>query len=341
LQYHPDRNKAPEAEQKFKEISEAYAVLSNDEKRRQYDQFGHAGIGARYSAEDIFRGVNFNEIFRDFGFGGFDIFDAFFGRRRSRRGPRRGSDLRYDLEITLEEAASGMQTELDVPRRETCELCAGTGAASGSQPERCARCGGTGQVQQRRSAGFAQFVQITTCNACGGKGTIVKTPCARCQGGGTVHRQRRITVDIPPGVDTGSRLRLRGEGEAGSTGGPTGDLYVVIRVKPHAVFTRNGSDVLCEVPIGFSQAALGADVAVPTLGGEATLNIPAGTQSHTLFRLRGKGLPHLRGFGRGDELVRVLVHTPKKLSSRQKDLLRDLAEALGEDVDSGRRFWSR
>jgi molecular chaperone DnaJ len=179
------------------------------------------------------------------------------------------------------------------------------------------------------------------CNACGGKGTIVKTPCARCQGGGTVHRQRRITVDIPPGVDTGSRLRLRGEGEAGSTGGPTGDLYVVIRVKPHAVFTRNGSDVLCEVPIGFSQAALGADVAVPALGGEATLKIPAGTQSHTLFRLRGKGLPHLRGFGRGDELVRVLVHTPKKLNSRQKDLLRDLAEALGEDVDSGRRFWSR
>jgi molecular chaperone DnaJ len=316
-------------------------VLSDDEKRRQYDQYGHAGIGARYTPEDIFRGVNFNEVFRDFGFGGFDIFDAFFGRRRPRRGPQRGSDLRYDLEITLEEAASGKQTELDVPRREICELCAGSGAAPGSQPERCARCGGSGQVQQRRSTGFAQFVQIATCNACGGKGTIVKTPCPRCQGSGTVQRQRRITVDIPPGVDTGSRLRLRGEGEAGSTGGPTGDLYVVIHVKPHAVFTRNGSDVLCEVPIGFSQAALGAEVTVPTLGGEAMLKIPAGTQSHTLFRLRGKGLPHLRGFGRGDELVRVLVHTPKKLSTRQRELLRNLAKELGDDVDSGRRFWSR
>lgn len=317
-------------------------MLSDDEKRRQYDQFGHVGIGSRYTTEDIFRGANFNEIFRDFGFGGFDIFDAFFGRRRpTRRRPQRGSDLRYDLEITLEETASGLQTELDVSRRETCELCTGTGAAPGSQPERCARCRGTGQMQQRHSAGFTQFIQVTTCNACGGKGTIVKTPCKRCQGSGIVQRQRRITVDVPPGVDTGSRLRLRGEGEAGSTGGPVGDLYVVIHVKPHALFTRNGSDVLYEMPIGFTQATLGAKLTVPTLGGEAKMKIPAGTQSHTLFRLRGKGLPHIRGFGRGDELVRVIVQTPKKLSARQKELLRDLAAELGEDVNSGGKFWSR
>jgi len=196
-------------------------------------------------------------------------------------------------------------------------------------------------MQQRHSTGFAQFIQVTTCNACGGKGTIVKTPCERCQGSGIVQRQRRITVDVPPGVDTGSRLRLRGEGEAGSTGGPVGDLYVVIHVKPHALFTRNGGDVLYEMPIGFTQATLGAKLTVPTLGGEATMKIPAGTQSHTLFRLRGKGLPHIRGFGRGDELVRVIVQTPKKLSARQKELLRDLAAELGEDINSGGKFWSR
>lgn len=336
LQYHPDRNKSPDAEEKFKEISEAYAVLSDDEKRGQYDMFGHAGIGSRYTTEDIFRGVDFDDIFRNlgFGFGGFDrIFDTFFGGRRDvHYGPEKGVDMRYDLEISLEEVARGLKTEIGVPRNENCRACGGTGAKPGTQPIICPACHGTGQIQHTRSMGFARFVQIVTCDRCNGKSTIIESPCKECHGSGIVKQYRRIRIDVPPGVDAGHHLRLRGEGEAGSRGGPPGDLYVVIHVKPHKIFERDEDDIVCEVPISFFQATLGDEVEVPTLEGKARLKIPPGTQYGTVFRLKGKGLPKLRGFGRGSELVKVIVRTPDRLTGRQKRLLQESAREFGEEL---------
>jgi len=330
LQYHPDRNKSPEAEEKFKELSEAYAVLSDDEKRGQYDNFGHAGIGQRYTWDDIFRGADFDSIFRDlgFGFGGFEsIFDMFFGdRARPRYGPQRGPDLRYDLEITLEEAGAGLQTEINVPRTAVCGICRGTGAKPGTEPRKCPKCQGTGEIRHVRETGFARIIQTELCNICRGRKTIVDSPCRDCGGTGSVEKVSRISVKIPPGVDTGSQLRLRGEGEAGTRGGPSGDLYVVVHVKPHPIFERQGSDILCETSISFPQATLGAEIEVPTLASKARLKIPAGTQSGTVFRLRGKGLPELHGRGRGDQLVRVVVRTPTRLTERQKQLLREFEE---------------
>jgi molecular chaperone DnaJ len=336
LKYHPDRNDAPEAEERFKEISEAYAVLSDDEKRRQYDRFGHAGIGQRYSQEDIFRNVNFDEIFRDmgFGFGGFEsIFDMFFGGRRARTpGPQRGVDLRYDLEISLEEVASGVEKEINYPRKERCDICKGSGASPGTQPITCPRCQGRGQIEFARSTGFAKFIQVTTCNQCNGRGQTIETPCSTCQGTGIVSNERKLQVKIPAGIESGTRLRLSSEGEVGTLGGRPGDLYVVVHVRPHSTFHRNDSDLLIDVPIGFTQAALGAEIEVPTIDGKAKLTIPPGTQTHTVFRMRGKGLPKLRGFGKGNELVRIIVEIPTKLSSKQRELLIKLADEMNQSV---------
>jgi len=324
LKYHPDRNKAPDAEEKFKEISEAYAVLSDDEKRTQYDRFGHAGIDGRYSTEDIFRGVNFDEILRDigFGFGGFgSIFDTFLGGGRRARGPQRGQDIRYDLEISLEQAYKGYNTEIDVPRTERCPECNGSGARPGTSPKRCPECGGTGQIQHVQHAGFLQFARIEPCRKCRGNGTIIEHPCSQCRGAGTVERRRRISVRIPPGVDIGSQLLMRGEGDAPTRGGMHGDLYVVVHVSPHETFKREGDDLICNVEVPFSRATLGGDLQVPTLDGPANIKLPSGTQSGAIFRLKKKGMPDLHNAGRGDELVIVRVRTPTKLTSRQRELM--------------------
>lgn len=343
LRYHPDRNKAPDAEERFKEISEAYAVLSDDEKRKQYDLFGHAGIGARYSQEDIFRSVNFDEVFRDFGFGfgGFNsIFDMFFGRRAPRRHqPVRGNNIRQDIAITLEEAASGLETEIEVPRTEKCDVCKGSGAKPGTKPKQCTRCKGAGRIERVRSTGFARLIQVETCNICSGKGNIVQSPCKNCNGKGVVLKTRRIKVKIPSGVDNGWGLRLSGEGEAGLKGGFPGDLYVFLHIKPHKLFRRRDDDILCDVPINFTQAALGAEIEVPTLGGKAIVSIPSGTQTHTVFRLKGKGMPRMNSFGKGDELVRVIVLIPTKLSKQQKKLLGELAKEMGENRKPKKSFF--
>jgi len=326
LQYHPDRNKSPEAEGKFKEISEAYAVLSDDEKRAQYDQFGHAGIDSRYSWDDLFRGVDFGEIFRDigFGFGGFEsIFNQFFGAGGRRR-VSRGTDLRYDVSITLEEAYSGVKREIDVPRTELCPTCRGSGAKPGTSPKRCPRCNGAGQVQHVREAGFARFVSVMPCGTCRGRGTIVDTPCGECKGTGQVRRTRRISVKIPPGIDSGNHLRLSGEGESGEAGEPPGDLYVVAYVKPHELLQRDGDDLIYRTQLGFPDLALGKEIDVPALGGMVRVKVPAGTQSGTVLRLKGKGMPRVHG-GKGDQLVEVSIRIPTKLTNRQKELLKEFS----------------
>jgi molecular chaperone DnaJ len=327
MKYHPDQSDASDAEERFKEISEAYAVLSDADKRRQYDQFGHAGINSQYSQEDLFRGVNFEDIFRGFGFGGESIFDMFFGGARQ-RGPARGRDLRYDLDLTLEQAASGMETVLDVPRTESCQTCGGSGAKPGTSPTTCAQCGGTGQVTRVQSTPFGQMITSMGCSKCAGRGQIITSPCTECGGSGRVRRTRKINVKIPPGVDDGQQIKLRGEGDMGPGG--AGNLYIFLNIRPHQLFKRVNSDLLFEMPISITQAALGAEIDVPTLNGRAIVRIPAGTQSGSVFRLKGKGMPRLQGLGVGDMHVKVDVKTPKSLTSRQKELLEALAAEFGE-----------
>lgn len=334
LKYHPDRNRSPGAEKKFKEISEAYAVLSDDEKRMQYNRFGHEGISGRYTWNDIYKGADFDTIFRDMGFGGFDtIFDVFFGgRSRQRRRPQKGAALRYDLEISLGEAAFGLDKDLEVPGFDVCDICHGSGIKPGTVPKKCSKCKGTGEIRRTRSFGYMHFTEIQTCNACRGKGVFIENLCKDCKGKGTVQRLHRIKLKIPPGIDDGYSLRLSGEGEPGIQGGPKGDLYVVVHVQPHEIFKRNGDDIFYEAHIGFPQVSLGTKIHVPTLDGKARLKIPAGTQTGTLLRLRGKGVPHLHGWGRGDQLVRVIVRTPTKLTRSQKKLLAELAKEMKDEV---------
>jgi molecular chaperone DnaJ len=338
MQYHPDRNKAPDAEEKFKEISEAYAVLSDDEKRQQYDVLGHAGFDQRYSTEDIFRGADFESIFRDIGFGFGDLFRTFFGGGFGVGGFRerinRGQDLVYDLEITLEEAAKGTEKEIKVPRTEKCEVCGGSGASPGTSPRTCPKCNGAGKVQHMRKSSFAMYVQVTPCSTCRGKGKIIDSPCNNCHGTGLVKKRRKISVKIPVGIDEGYQLRLRGEGEMAPNGGEAGDLYVLVHIAQHELFMREGDDLWHVLIIGYPQAALGAEVSVPTLDGSTTVKIRPGTQAGETIRLKGKGMPRFRGYGKGALLVRVGISVPEKLTPKQRDLLEQLAEEFNQDVKS-------
>ncbi|CAA9418572.1 MAG: Chaperone protein DnaJ [uncultured Pyrinomonadaceae bacterium] len=328
VQYHPDKNPDDHtAEEKFKEAAEAYSVLSDAQKRAAYDRFGHQGVGAGASGFGGAAGFsNIEDIFDLFGFG--DVFGGQSGGRSSRRtAAQRGADLRYDLEITLEEAAAGKEEKLRIPRLETCDECDGKGAEKGSEPETCITCSGSGQTRYQQ--GF--FSVMRTCPNCGGKGNIIKNPCVKCRGAGRVEREKTLEVKIPAGVETGSRLRVSGEGEAGTQGGAAGDLYVVVHVKEHDVFERQGANLYSAVPVTFAQAALGAEIKVKTLDGEEDLKIPAGTQTGTVFRVKSKGMPALGGRGKGDLFVAVTLITPKTLTKEQRKLLEQLAEI--EDID--------
>ena len=324
MKYHPDRNPDdPDAESKFKEATEAYDVLMDGEKRAAYDRFGPAGVDPNMGGgAGGFGGGNFSDIFGDV-FG--DIFGG-GGGGRGRGGPQRGSDLRYTLDISLEDAVKGTTVEIRVPTLSACETCDGSGAKKGSKPTTCGTCGGAGQVRMQQ--GFFQVQQ--TCPTCRGRGQSISDPCGSCHGQGRVEKTKTLSVKVPPGVDTGDRIRLSGEGEAGPDGGPAGDLFVQMSVKQHPIFERDGKHLYCEVPITFVDAALGGELEVPTLDGRVKLKIPAETQTGKLFRLRGKGVKPVRGGSVGDLLCRATVETPVKLNKKQKELLREFQESLGE-----------
>jgi molecular chaperone DnaJ len=324
MKHHPDRSKEDsDAESKFKEAKEAYEVLSDSDKRAAYDQFGHDGVrggppGGGFSAE------GFGDIFGDV-FG-----DIFGGGRRSRSQVFRGADLGYELRLDLEKAVSGDSVTIEVPTQVTCEECTGSGAEKGSEPVKCTTCGGTGQVRMQQ--GFFAIQQ--TCPACKGAGTLITDPCSNCHGRGRISKTKRLSVKVPEGVEDGDRIRLSGEGEAGRSGGPPGDLYVEIRVSPHKIFHRNGADLSCEVPISFGTAALGGEIELPTLDGHVSLKIPAGTQSGKKFRLRGKGVTTVRDRRQGDLFARVAVETPINLTAEQESFLRSFDDSISADADT-------
>lgn len=333
MQHHPDRNPGnKDAEEKFKLASEAYEVLRDPEKRQIYDRYGIEGLkGTGFTG---FRG--FEDIFSTFG----DIFEDFFGfgtphRRRSRAHP--GGDLRYDLKISFFDAAFGTETEIDVLKTVVCDACQGTGAKPGTSPSQCPNCRGTGQVT--RSQGF--FTISTTCSQCHGEGKFIPSPCKECHGLGRVRKNRRIQVQIPPGVDTGSKLRIRGEGEEGQRGGLPGDLFVFVYVEPHDFFTRDGDEVICQIPISFTQATLGAEIEVPTLSGQQRLKIPRGTQSGDVLRIKGEGFPRLRTSGRGDQVVQVVVKTPRNLTKHQEEILLEFEEISRKKKDEEEEGWRK
>ncbi len=320
-QYHPDVSDVPDAEMRFKEINEAYEVLSDPEKRSTYDRFGHAGLGQG--------SIGFDFGFRD----PFEIFEEVFGqgfgfRSSARRGPRRGADLRYDLTLTFEEAVFGCEKEIEVTRYEVCPECKGTGAEPGTSPVRCSDCNGTGQVRRVQRSILGSFVSVTSCPSCQGTGETVAVPCSKCGGERRIHATRSLSVTIPPGVDHGTQIRLASEGQMGERGGPSGNLYIVLDVEPHPIFERRGDDILLELQINLAQAALGAEVKVPTLEQEETVTVPPGTQGGSVLRMRNKGVPHLRENGRGDQLILVRVAIPTRLSREQKRLLQELGETL-------------
>jgi molecular chaperone DnaJ len=329
IQLHPDRNPGnKQAEERFKEVNEAYQVLSDPERRSQYDRFGHSAFQGP-QGQGPFGGFDFSQGFEEV-FS--DIFGDFFGtgRGRARSRSRRGDDLRYDLEVEFEEAARGTEKVVRFQRLTLCESCNGTRARGGSTGARqCPNCRGSGQV--RTQQGF--FSISTTCGQCRGEGTIISDPCPKCQGQGRLRKQESLSVRIPPGVDNGSRLKLRGEGEAGYGGGTPGDLYVIIHVKEHSLFVRQENHIVIEVPISFPQAALGCDIEVPTLEGKVNLKVPSGTQSGKVLRLKGKGIIDLHGYGRGDQLIRVVVETPRSLTARQRELLEEFAKLDGKAVN--------
>lgn len=333
MQYHPDKNPGnKESEEKFKEAAEAYGILKDPEKRNLYDRFGHEGLKGAHIG---FGG--FEDIFSSFG----DIFEDFFGfggRSRSRTAAQQGADLRYDLKISFIDAAFGKEMDISVEKKVECSTCNSTGAKPGTSPDTCSYCHGNGQIT--KSQGF--FSIRTTCPYCHGQGKVIKTPCRDCLGTGSVLKTKKINVKIPPGVDNGTRLRLQGEGEPGRLGGPPGDLYVFLHVKPHEFFERDGYDIYCKVPISFSQAALGADIEVPTLNSTHKLRIPAGTQSGTFFQLEGAGIQHLRGYVRGNQIIAVDLKTPTKLTKQQEELYRELAQLSSENVlEKNKGFFQR
>ncbi len=341
MQFHPDRNKSPEAEERFKEISEAYAVLSDEQKRQQYDTLGHAGFDQQYTPEDIYRGTDFDSVFRDIGFDFGDVFRTIFGGGGGFGGfggfgeqVNRGQDLAYDLEITLEEAARGVEKEIEIPRTEFCEVCHGSGASPGTDAKICPKCNGAGKVQNMRRNSFTMFVQVVQCPTCRGKGKLIEKPCSNCRGSGLARKLRRINIKIPMGIEDGYQLRLRGEGGLTDSNGEAGDLYVQVNIKPNKLFERDGDNLWHIAFINYPQAALGAEISVPTLEGSATIKIHPGTQAGEVVRLRGKGMPHLRGYGKGDLLIRVGLSVPEKLTSQQRTLLEQLAKELGTDVSS-------
>ncbi len=341
---HPDLHPGDkEAEARFKEINEAYEVLSDADKKARYDQFGHAGVDPNFGAGGGYGGYGGGFDFGDLG----DIFGSFFGGGfggggRARTGPQRGESLRMGLTITFEEAAFGCEKEVTLDRVEQCETCHGSGAAAGTSPETCPNCHGSGQVQQRRQTPMGVFATTTTCPRCGGKGKIISNPCKDCGGTGQVRRRKTVKVSIPAGIDNGQTISLRGQGNAGRNGGPSGDLLLVISVLPHQLFRRDGEDVYCDAPITFTQAVLGGEMEIPTIDGKVKYTIPEGTQTGTTFRLRGKGIPNLNGRGRGDQYVTVYIETPRNLSREQKEALKKFSQSLGEhNYEQRKTFFSK
>jgi molecular chaperone DnaJ len=330
-QYHPDVNKDPGAEMKFKEIGEAYEVLSDPEKRAMYDRFGHTGPSGGAGGFDPFAGDAFGSIFESF-------FSGATGQRGTTRGPQRGADLRYTLMITFEEAIFGTEKEIEFRRLETCGTCRGNGAEPGTDPVRCPKCNGLGEIRQR--APIFNMVTVTTCDQCRGQGTVIAIPCRECKGDGRIRKERKLSVKIPAGIDGSSQIRISGEGESGPRGGPFGNLYVVLEVQPHKFFVRESNDILLELPLNIAQATLGSELEVPTVDGPERLRIPAGTQGGATFRLRNKGVPFLRGNGRGDQIVVARVMIPTDLTDQQRKLFQELEKSLashtiGEDQDEG------